>query len=210
MCAMPALTVTVANLKGGSAKTTTAAYLAHAWAASGHRVLLVDADPQASALRWSETAEWTVPTIGLPVKTLHTRLPGIVPTTTSMVVIDTPPLDDPAGIVSSALRAADIAVITLAPSMVEFERLPDILAAIDDANTVRARPAAVAVLLNRVVARANSTGTFRSLIADTGQLVLDTVIPRREQFAQAFGAPITDVGPYRAAADEILTVGGHR
>lgn len=42
----------VANLKGGSCKTTTAVTLAAAWAERGHRVLLVDLDAQASATEW--------------------------------------------------------------------------------------------------------------------------------------------------------------
>lgn len=207
---MPSTTIAVANLKGGSAKTTTAAYLAHAYSRRGHDVLLVDADPQGSALRWSEAAEWPIPTIGLPVKMLHTRLAGIVPPATSLVVIDTPPLDEQSGIVHSALRAADIIVITLAPSMVEFERLPEVFAAITDVEPLRREPAAAAVLLNRTVPRANSTGMFRELIAEGGHTVLETTIPRREQFAQAFGAPIADLGPYEAAADEILNLGGAR
>lgn len=207
---MPAVTITVANLKGGTAKTTTAAYLAHAFAARGHNVLLVDADPQGSALRWSEAAEWPIPTIGLPVKTLHSRLPGIVPPDTGVVIVDTPPLDEQAGIVHSALRAADIVVVTMAPSMVEFERLADVFRSVEYTEPLRSAPAAVAVLLNRTVARASSTATFRELIAADGHTVLDATIPRREKFAQAFGAPITDLGPYAEAAEEILTLGGAR
>ncbi|MBV1703656.1 MAG: plasmid partitioning protein RepA [Hyphomicrobiales bacterium] len=40
--------VAVANFKGGSAKTTTALYLAQFLALEGHRVLAIDLDPQAS------------------------------------------------------------------------------------------------------------------------------------------------------------------
>lgn len=40
------------NLKGGSGKTTTAVNLAEALGARGHRTLLVDLDPQASASAW--------------------------------------------------------------------------------------------------------------------------------------------------------------
>lgn len=40
--------IAVANFKGGSAKTTTALYLAQFFALKGHRVLAIDLDPQAS------------------------------------------------------------------------------------------------------------------------------------------------------------------
>jgi len=44
-----AVTITVANFKGGVAKTTTAVSLAQCLSLSGHKVLLVDLDPQGSA-----------------------------------------------------------------------------------------------------------------------------------------------------------------
>ena len=34
----------------------------------------MDADPQGSALAWSEEASFPFPTIGLPVRAVHTRL----------------------------------------------------------------------------------------------------------------------------------------
>ena len=42
-----ATVLAVANQKGGVAKTTTVASLGAAWGELGHRVLLVDIDPQA-------------------------------------------------------------------------------------------------------------------------------------------------------------------
>lgn len=199
--------ITVANLKGGSAKTTSAAYLAHAFAARGARVLLVDSDPQGSALRWSEAGDWDIPTIAMPVKNLHTKLAAIVPAGTDVVVLDTPPLDEQAGIVYSAMRAADIVLVTMAPTMMEFERLPDVWAALDEVESLRSSESISAVLLNRTVANASSTATFRDLISDSGHHVLGATIPRREAFAQAFAAPIQDVGAYADVADELDRLG---
>jgi chromosome partitioning protein len=45
-------TIAVSNQKGGSGKTTTAVNLSAALGEHGHRVLLVDLDPQASASAW--------------------------------------------------------------------------------------------------------------------------------------------------------------
>ena len=195
--------ITITNLKGGSAKTTSTAYLAHAYAAQGKSVLVVDADPQGSALRWSEAGNWDIPTLALPVKNLHTRLAGIISPSTDVVLIDTPPLDEQAGIVYSALRAADTIIVTMAPTMLEFERLPDVWAAIEEVEPLRDQPARIAVLLNRTIANANSTGMFRELIEEGGHHVLTTTIPRREPIAHEFAAPVTDLGKYAEAAEEI-------
>lgn len=201
------LTIATVNLKGGTAKTTTTVYLAHALRAQGMTALIVDADPQGSALRWSEAADWALPTVGLAVKNIHQRLAGIVPAGTDVVLIDTPPLDEQAGIVYSALRAADVVVVTMAPTMIEFERLPDVWAAIEEVESLRVSPGKAAVLLNRTIPNANSTPTFRDAIVESGHTVLETTIPRRESIAQAFAAPIDDLGRYKAAADEILALG---
>ncbi|WP_434181392.1 ParA family protein (plasmid) [Clavibacter michiganensis] len=199
--------ITVTNFKGGSGKTTTSAYLAHVYAAMGRSVLVIDADPQGSALRWSEQGEWAIPTIALPVKDLHKRLTGFVPTATDLVIIDTPPLEDHAGIVSSALRAADVVIVSMAPTMAEYERLPEVWAAIDDVEALRSTSLVTAVLLNRTITNANSTPLYRELMEEDGRTVLRTTIPRREPIAQAFGAPVTDLGKYAEAAREIDELG---
>jgi chromosome partitioning protein len=202
--------ITVTNFKGGSGKTTTSAYLAHAFAAKGRSVIVIDADPQGSALRWSEQGEWSIPTIALPVKDLHKRLSGILPGATDIVVIDTPPLEEQAGIVSSALRAADLAVVSMAPTMGEYERLPEVWGAIDDVEPLRVGPLKAVVLMNRTITNANSTPLYRELMTEEGHTVLSTTIPRREPIAQAFGGPVTDLGKYADAADEIEKLGEGR
>src|SRR5262245_66042824 len=61
--------ITLANQKGGTGKTTLATNLAGAFAADHRRVVLVDIDPQRSALDWSETRPEAVPQI--PVLSLQ-------------------------------------------------------------------------------------------------------------------------------------------
>lgn len=196
------------NLKGGTAKSTSSAFVAHAYAAQGKRVLVVDADPQGSTVNWSAEADWSIPTLALPVKNLHTRLPGIIPPGTDAVIIDTPPLEEQAGIVHAAMRAANKIIITMAPTMMEFARLAQVWNAIEDTEPLRQEPAVSAVLLNRTVSpdAVGAVATYRQLIRDDGRTVLDTGVRQHQILAQAYGAPITELREYAAVADEIANL----
>jgi len=201
------LTIAVVNTKGGSAKTTTAAYLAHALAALGLRVLVVDADPQASAVRWSETGRWSIPAVGLATRLIHQQLPTLVAGQDGLVVvIDTPPLVEQAGIVTSAVRAADVVLVPVAPTPIEIERLPHVRAVLDDAGPLRRSgvPPTVRVLLTRTHPLATSTRVWRGVLEDRGWTVLGTEVRRLESIAQACGGPISDVGAYAVVAAEVL------
>jgi chromosome partitioning protein len=198
--------LTIANLKGGSAKTTSAAFLSHALHERGRKVMLVDADPQGSALRWHGLADWPVPAFGLASTALHRQLWGVVDRSRwDTVVIDTPPLEERDGIVAASLRVATDILVPIAPTMMELDRVGPVFKALEDAGGYRDEPPNVAVLLTRTVAHATSTETVREILEGQGRRVLFSTVPRLERYAQAFGAaiPKKDV-PYGSAAEELL------
>jgi chromosome partitioning protein len=198
-------TIAVVNLKGGSSKTTTTAHLCAELHAAGLRVLTVDADPQGSCLRWADLAGWPWPTIGLPVRTLHTQLAGLLGER-DVVVIDTPPLASQSGIVASALRAASLVIVPTAPTPLEFERLPAVRAALDDVGPLRpdGTPPPARVLFTRTVPAAVSTSVWRQALTEEGWIVMETEVRRLEVLAQSYGDPIaTGTGWYAAAVQEL-------
>jgi chromosome partitioning protein len=201
------LTVAFVNLKPGTGKTTSAVWLAHALAEAGHKVLLVDADPAASALRWSDLAGGfpsSVRVAGLPVKDLHLRV-GQFAFPDEVVVIDSPQIEDHAGIARSALRAADEIVIPVAPTPIEVERTAPMRDEVANIEAVRYAPARVSVLLNRCVAHANSTGDAREALTGLGYHVLGYTVPRLELYAQSYGGPVPPRDPvWFAIARELL------
>src|SRR6266576_2432460 len=201
---MTGLSLALANLKPGTGKTTSAVWLAHVFAQAGNSVLLVDADPSGSALEWSDLAamdphlaapEAAFPfrIVALPSRELHRRVPEIAQAD-DVVIIDAPQLEDHVGIARSALRYADEILIPCAPSPIEINRTTPVRDEIAEISSVREQPARSAVLLNRCIARAHSTVDAREALEDLGYDVLDTVVPRREVYAQSFGMPIKQTG----------------
>lgn len=86
------LVVSFLNQKGCVGKTTLAVHVAHALSQRGQRVLLVDADPQGSALDWaaSRRGEPMFAVAGLPRASIHKELPTLTKGF-DIVLIDGPP-----------------------------------------------------------------------------------------------------------------------
>src|ERR1700722_3049033 len=168
---MTGLSLALANLKPGTGKTTSAVWLAHAFAQAGN----------------SEAS------VAPPSRELPRRVPEIAQAD-DVVIIDAPQLEDHAGIARSALRYADEILIPCAPSPIEINRTTPVRDEIAEVREIRDTPVRSAVLLNRCVARAHSTADAREALVDLGYDVLATEGPRREVYAQSFGVPVRRAG----------------
>ena len=194
------LVIPVIGFKGGTSKTTSAVFLAHAFHELGRLVLLVDADPQQSAAEWQQLAPAPFPfeVVRLDSVNLDKQLPDYIRHRYDTVIVDCPPRDQHAGIVAAAMRVASVAVVPLAPAPIEYRRL----AAVQEV----AGEVPLAVLLTRTVANAASTDAYRAAVVASGMWCLHTQVGRREVYAQSFADNVARAaaGPYGDAALELL------
>ena len=188
-----------ASLKGGVGKSTSAAYMAAGLVGLGREVVLVDADPQGSALRWSERAEFPWLTVALPTKTIHRQIAQLAGQ--GDAVIDTPPGD--LGIVASSLRAADIMVVPMQPTTADMDQLAETLSLAEDVAAAK-DDLRVRILLTRVIKNTRARVLTRDALTEAGHIVLESEVPQSQALALAHGRPIDDLGPYEQVVAELI------
>lgn len=199
---MSARVIAVVNQKGGAGKSTLAMLLAGALAESGARVLVADADPQNTALRWATAGE------GFPAEVedlsdeegkLHKRLRKRQEDY-DYIVIDSPP-HAAAPVTESALRLAHLALVPVIPSPLDLWASLRIRAAIAQARhrnpALEARIVVNQVQLNTVLAR-----EVLALLPEFGIPLLAAQLKQRTAYREcaAMGATPTRLGSRAAIA----------
>ena len=121
---MSATIIAVVNQKGGVGKTTISMHIAASLSQRKYKVLIVDADKQASATSWATAASdgnlfpATITQLSAAKSKLHREVKKYVDDF-DWIVIDAPPSEE-SPLTRSALLIADLAVIPVLPSPLDL------------------------------------------------------------------------------------------
>jgi chromosome partitioning protein len=194
------------NQKGGVGKTTLAVNLAAALTLRGGRVLLIDADPQGSALDWAAAREGDplFAVVGLPRPTVHKEI-AVVAQGYDHVVIDGPPrVTD---LARSAIMASDLVLIPVQPSPYDIWAADEVVKLIAEARVYKENLKSV-FAVNRKIANTAIGRDVGEALAAYQVPVLKATITQRVVFAEAVaqGKSIFEIDPNGPAALEMLAV----
>lgn len=175
------------NHKGGTGKSTTAVHLAVSFATLGQRTLLIDTDPQHSALAWKADRPDHLPrvqVIGLPAPNLHKEVEAFKHDYEVIII-------DGGGRMTTTARAAcavaDFLIIPTRPSK------PDLLSTTDFLHTVVEEVRAMRPVTGGILITQMQGGTVigKAALAELqtlGYPLFDTIIHARVAYQEAMAA----------------------
>jgi chromosome partitioning protein len=201
---MPGTIITVAQRKGGAGKTTLAAHLALAWAAS-RRVAVIDIDPQGSLSAWFRLRQARLGADAAIDVTAITgwRVAAEVERqarANDIVLIDSAPHAETEARI--AVRAASLVLVPVQPSPM------DVWATQATVDLCRQERVPALLVLNRVPSRAKLNLTMAAQLGEIGAPIAAAQIGNRTALAAALaeGKGILEVAPTSPAALEIAAL----
>ncbi len=191
------------NQKGGSGKTTLAINTAAAFALDKTKVLLVDADPQATSSDWAATRDSPPPfqIIQMSKPILHRNLPAMGGDY-DYIIIDGPPRSY--DVAKSVIFASDIILVPVQPSGADFWATKEIIKLIQESSNFNEMQKA-ALLISRKISKTAIGRDMHEAVSSFGLPIFKSNTTQRVAYAESItcGKTIFEQDGAKAAIQEI-------
>ena len=194
-------TLSILSRKGGTGKTSIAVHLAVAAELAGQTTLLIDMDPQASAIHWADKREAETPVV---ISTHASRLPDLLKKAEASGV-DLAIIDTAAHAETSALAAARAATLALIPCRPASLDLLAIGATVD---VVKLAKVPAQVIFNGTPARGRLTDEARGAVEAYDVPCVPCSLGHRMAFVHALidGLTVQESEPRGKASGEVRSL----
>ena len=194
--------ISFVNQKGGVGKTTTAINLAASLARKNYSVVLIDADPQGSAIRWQavENNE-AFEVIELPDTVVKEEF-EILDDSCDYLLVDSPP--GKSEISRDILTLSDLAIIPVSPSSLDIWSCKGTLEMVNEARTENEN-LAVQFMVTKKIPGTRVAREISDELTVFGEKVMQGELSQRVAFIDAMkhGVSVTQFSPGSKAAKEV-------
>jgi chromosome partitioning protein len=198
--------IAVLNQKGGAGKTTIATNLAHALQLEGHKVILVDSDPQGSARDWNAASDGAlIKVIGMDRSTLAKDIMAVVDNHDFIIIDGAPQIAD---LAIAAIKCADMILIPVQPSPYDIWACEDLVEIIKARQEITEGKPKAAFIISRVIKNTQLGNEIREALEGYNLPVFKNFTTQRVVYAKSAstGLTVLSTETKEDAANEIRAI----
>ncbi len=199
--------ISVLNPKGGSGKTTISIHLVRALQLEGFKVLLIDTDPQGSAIDWrrSSSDNRLFDVVGISNSNLEKDIPKIESDFDFIIIDGVAKFFDT---MADSIRASDFVLIPVQPSALDIRGCYPLIEAVRQRQKQNKGKPQVSFLISRQITRSRLADEIKGALEQFEIPIFESRISQRVAYVDGISSGVTalELNKKSLASQETLSL----